>query len=175
LPTPLSILYEDPWIVAIYKPPGMAVHRSAEVRDHAPALQRLRDQLGRWVYPLHRLDRATSGVLLFALDPETAGIVGRSLAEREVDKRYLAVARGWTATHEEIDYPLREHPEAPSQAARSQVRRLDTVELPIPVGRYPQARYSLVLLRPFTGRRHQLRCDHRRRYHRYGSYHALSS
>ncbi|MCA9655912.1 MAG: pseudouridylate synthase [Myxococcales bacterium] len=154
---PLTILHEDPWLVAIAKPPGLAVHRSEQVRDRAPALQRLRDQLGRRVYPVHRLDRATSGVLLFALDPHTARRVGEALARRDVDKRYVAVVRGWAPTEAEIDHPLREEPERAPQPAHTSLRRLATVELPIPVGRYPQARYSLVELVPHTGRLHQLR------------------
>ncbi|MCX4247438.1 pseudouridine synthase [Paraliomyxa miuraensis] len=154
---PLRLLHLDPWLVAIAKPAGLAVHRSDQVHDHAPALQRLRNQLGRWVYPVHRLDRGTSGVLLFALDSETAGAVGARLGHGEVTKRYLAVVRGWAPEHTELDYDLREHPGAPVQAARTTVRRLATVALPIPVGRYPEARYSLVDLRPHTGRLHQLR------------------
>jgi tRNA pseudouridine65 synthase len=155
--TPLPILHRDPWLVAIAKPPGLAVHRSEQVHDRTPALQQLRNQLGCWVYPVHRLDRGTSGVLLFALDPDTARAVGETLTRRDVDKRYLAVTRGFAPEHADIDYPLQEHPDAPAQAARTTLRRLGTVTLPIPVGRYPEARYSLVELRPHTGRLHQLR------------------
>lgn len=154
---PLSILHQDQWLVAIDKPAGMAVHRSQQVRDHAPALQRLRNQLDRWVYPVHRLDRGTSGVLLFALDPATARTLGHSLAQREVTKRYLAVTRGHTPPTAEIDWPLRETPDTPARDAQTSLRRLGTVELPIAVGRYRQARYSLVELVPHSGRLHQLR------------------
>lgn len=143
--------------MAVAKPPGMAVHRSEQVHDRAPALQVLRDQLGCWVYPVHRLDRGTSGVLLFALDPDTARVVGEALTQRDVDKRYLAVVRGFAPEHADIDYPLREEPESPLQPARTTLQRRGTVVLPIPVGRYPEARYSLVELRPHTGRLHQLR------------------
>lgn len=154
---PLPILHRDPWLVAVAKPPGLAVHRSEQVRDRAPALQQLRDQLGCWVYPVHRLDRGTSGVLVFALDPDTARAMGEALTQREVDKRYLAVVRGWTPEHSDIDYALQEHPDGPAQPAHTTLRRLGTVTLPIAVGRYPEARYSLVELRPHTGRTHQLR------------------
>jgi tRNA pseudouridine65 synthase len=143
--------------VAVAKPPGLAVHRSEQVHDRAPALQRLRDQLGCRVYPVHRLDRGTSGVLLFALDPEIARAVGEALARRDVDKRYLAVVRGFAPGCADIDHPLREHPDAPAQPARTALRRLGTVALPFAVGRYAEARYSLVELRPHTGRMHQLR------------------
>lgn len=155
--TPLPVLHRDPWLVAVAKPAGLAVHRSEQVRDRAPALQRVRDLLGCWVYPVHRLDRGTSGVLLFALDPDTARTVGETLARREADKRYLAVVRGWAPVQAEVDHPLQEHAGAPAHDARTSLRRLGTVALPIPVGRYPEARYSLVELRPHTGRLHQLR------------------
>jgi len=154
---PLPILHRDPWLVAVAKPPGLAVHRSEQVHDRAPALQQLRNQLGCWVYPVHRLDRGTSGVLLFALDPDVARTIGEALTRREVDKRYLAIVRGFAPEHADVDYPLAEHPEAPPQPARTTLRRLGTVVLPIPVGRYPEARYSLVELQPHTGRLHQLR------------------
>ena len=155
--TPLLVLHRDAWLVAVAKPPGMAVHRSEQVHDRAPALQVLRNQLGCWVYPVHRLDRGTSGVLLFALDPDTARVVGEAMTRRDVDKRYLAVVRGFAPEHADVDYPLREAPELPPQPARTTLQRLGTVVLPIPVGRYPEARYSLVELRPHTGRLHQLR------------------
>lgn len=153
----LPVLHRDPWLVAVSKPPGVAVHRSEQVRDRDPALQRVRNQLGCRVYPVHRLDRGTSGVLLFALDPDTARVIGEALTRRDVDKRYLAVVRGFAPELAEIDHALREHPDAPPQPARTTLRRLGTVTLPIPVGRYPEARYSLVELRPHTGRLHQLR------------------
>jgi tRNA pseudouridine65 synthase len=153
----LPILHRDSWLVAVAKPPGLAVHRSEQVHDRVPALQRLRNQLGCWVWPVHRLDRGTSGVLLFALDPETARVVGEALTHRELDKRYLAVVRGFAPEHADIDHALREEPHAPPQPARTTLRRLGTVVLPIPVGRYAEARYSLVELRPHTGRLHQLR------------------
>lgn len=156
-PVPLTILYQDPMLVAIDKPSGMAVHRSSQVRDRAPALQRLRDQLGQRVYPVHRLDRGTSGVLLFALDSAAAAAVAEVLRRREIDKRYLAVVRGFAPPSAEIDHALTEEPGRQPQAATTSLRRLGTVELPIAVGRYPVARYSLVQLRPHTGRLHQLR------------------
>jgi len=154
---PLVILHQDDQLVAIDKPPGMAVHRSEQVHDRAPALQRLRNQLGQWVYPVHRIDRATSGVLLFALDPDTARAVGQRMSARELDKRYLAVVRGYAPERAEVDHALQETPEGPMQPAQTSVVRLATVELPIPAGRYPTARYSLVELQPHTGRSHQLR------------------
>lgn len=120
-------------------------------------MQMLRDQLGRKVWPLHRLDRATSGVLLFALDADTAAAVGRQIMARAVDKRYLAVARGFTPDSGRIDYPLSTGDRRDDQAACTDYERLATLELPIPIGRYPSARYSLLSVWPRTGRTHQIR------------------
>ena len=117
----------------------------------------LRDQLRQKVWPVHRLDRATSGVLLFALDAETAAAVGRQLMARTVEKRYLAVARGFTDPVGRIDYPLSTGDRRQDQPACTDYRRLGTLELPIAIGRYPSARYSLLSVWPRTGRTHQIR------------------
>ena len=92
----LSILYRDEHLIAIDKPSGLLVHRS-EIDRHETrfAVQLLRDQIGHHVWPVHRLDRGTSGVLLFALDRETLRAAGKSFERNEVDKRYMAVVRGW--------------------------------------------------------------------------------
>ena len=154
--------------MAIHKPTGLLVHRTVlDKHESRFAVQLLRDQVGRQVWPTHRLDRGTSGVLLFALDKETAARVGKQFEAGTVSKRYLAIVRGYPPECGTIDHALsREIDEAergtPSlsavpQAARTHFRRLGTVELPIPVDRYPASRYSLVELQPLTGRRHQLR------------------
>lgn len=158
----LDILYQDEALVAVNKPSGLLVHRNASARgDRIFALQLLRDQLGRRVYPVHRLDRATSGVLLFALDAQTTRRLTELFTEQRVEKRYLAVVRGWTAPEGVIDEPMREKSEgvidAPLREAVTEYRRLNTVELPIPVPPHPSARYSLVEARPRTGRTHQIR------------------
>ena len=155
---PLTILYQDMHYVAIDKPPGLLVHRSPISRDRIFALQTLRDQIGRRVYPIHRLDRATSGVLVFGLSAEAASRLAGMFGSREVDKAYLAVARGWVDPAGLIDHPLRDEDGAgPAQTARTRYRRLATVELPCAVDRYPSARYSLVRVEPETGRRQQIR------------------
>ncbi|WP_421621046.1 pseudouridine synthase [Alkalilimnicola ehrlichii] len=154
---PLRIVYRDEHLVAVDKPAGMAVHRSRQHPDAEVLLQRLRDQLGQWIWPVHRLDPPTSGLILFALDPETAQVLGRQFREREVEKRYLAVVRGWPDEAGVIDHPLRRKGRAERQAAVTEYRRLATTELPIPVAPHPTARYALVELRPVTGRQHQLR------------------
>ncbi len=154
----LPILYHDEHYVAIDKPPGLLVHRSPISRDRVFALQLLRDQLGRRVYPLHRLDRATSGVMLFALSPEAAAGVGRQFDGGSVDKEYLAVVRGWVDDAGLIDHPLAdEDGNGIAQPARTRFRCLARVDLPHAVDRYPSARYSLVAVTPLTGRRQQIR------------------
>jgi tRNA pseudouridine65 synthase len=128
-------------------------------------VQLLRDQIGRPVWPVHRLDKGTSGILLFALDAETASRVGGQFERGEVAKRYLAMVRGWPEPAGEIDHPLGRLPDEYGyrgendipQPAVTRYRRLATVELPVSVDRYPTSRYALVELEPLTGRRHQLR------------------
>jgi len=163
---PLPVIHRDEQLIAIHKPAGLLVHRSALDR-HATrfAVQMLRDQIGRVVYPLHRLDKGTSGVLLFALSPEVARAVNGQFERGEISKRYLAVVRGHPPVAGEIHHPLKrmadEHAgldgDAPAQEALSRFRRLATVELPYRVDRYPSSRYALLELEPVTGRRHQLR------------------
>lgn len=164
----LAILYRDDFLVAVHKPAGLLVHRSDIDRHETRfAVQLLRDQIGRRVFPLHRLDKATSGALLFALDADTARAVGGQFERNEVGKRYLAVVRGWPPEAGLIDHALsrrfddygRRLPGGaqPGLPAQTAYRRLATAELPEAVDRYPHARYALVSLAPKTGRQHQLR------------------
>lgn len=163
-----SILYQDDRLVAVHKPAGLLVHRSfLDPKETRFALQLVRDLLGRRVFPVHRLDRATSGVLIFALDPRTATLLGDLFAAGQVHKTYLAVTRGWTPRELVIDHPLTEtdpralDPRAPrpptTQPAVTRLERLAAWELPFPRGPHSTCRYSLVRLFPETGRRHQLR------------------
>lgn len=164
----LDILYRDAWLVAVNKPAGLLVHRSwIDKNETRFALQIVRDQIGQYVYPVHRLDKPTSGVLLFALDADTARRIGETFETGRVRKEYLAVVRGYTDPHGRIDYPLKEiHDKMTDKKARKDkdaqdavtiFERLATAELPYPVGRYATARYSLLRLLPETGRKHQLR------------------
>jgi tRNA pseudouridine65 synthase len=155
---PLTVLYQDEHYVAIDKPSGLLVHRSPISRDRVFALQRLRDQLRRHVYPVHRLDRATSGVLLFGLSSEAARRAVTAFTEQAVHRQYLAVARGWTESAGLIDHPVTdEEGNGKPQPARTRYQRLATVELPVAVDRYPTSRYSLLSVQPETGRRQQIR------------------
>ena len=164
----LDILYQDEYLVAVNKPSGLLVHRSWIDKDETIfALQLVRDQIGQYVYPVHRLDKPTSGVLLFALDKETARRLTELFIEKKIHKEYLAVLRGYTDDEGTIDYALKEqfdkmthkdvNQDKEPQEAITHYKRLATLELPYPVSRYPVARYSLVHLEPLTGRKHQLR------------------
>lgn len=155
---PLDVLYHDEHFVAIDKPPGLLVHRSPISRDRVFALQTLRDQLGRHVFPVHRLDRATSGVLLFGLSAEAARLAVEQFEHHAVDKCYLAVARGWVDERGLIDHPVTDDDgNGIAQSARTRYRCLSRIELPFAVDRYPSSRYSLVAVMPDTGRRQQIR------------------
>ncbi|MCW8310992.1 pseudouridine synthase [Sphingobacterium thalpophilum] len=154
---PLEILYQDDVIVAINKPHGLLVHRSSIARDTSEfALQLLRDQLGQTVYPAHRLDRKTGGVLLFSLNKETDQYLQKSFQEHQIDKKYLAILRGFAPTDGVIDYPLKKE-NGTLQDAKTTFRLLANSELPVPFGKFPTSRYSLVEANPLTGRMHQLR------------------
>ena len=157
-PTHLRILYQDAHYVAVDKPPGLLVHRSPISGDRIFALQTLRDQLGRRVYPVHRLDRATSGVLVFGLSADAARRLVALFESRQVVKTYIAVARGWVRDSGTIDHPVAdEEGNGVAQSALTHYRRLSKVELPYAVDRYPSSRYSLVEIVPETGRRQQIR------------------
>jgi len=164
-PPDLPVLHRDAQMVAIDKPSGLLVHRSPIDRHETRfAVQLLRDQLGQRVYPVHRLDKGTSGVLLFALDRESAATLAAQFSTGEAHKRYLAVVRGWPLADGLIDHALRDPTDtrlgpAPTEArsSRTRYRRVATAELPYRVDRYPTARYALVEVEPLTGRRHQIR------------------
>ena len=159
LTEPVEILYEDADLLAANKPAGLLVHRSKIAIDESDfLLERLKEQAGANLYLAHRLDRATSGVLLLAKSREIAGELGRLFMAREVAKRYLAVVRGWPAAEGVVDYALpgvREH--GPRKPALTRWRTLATVTVPIELGRYPEQRYALVEASPETGRYRQIR------------------
>lgn len=153
----MEILYEDERFVAVDKPSGLLVHRNAWCPREPACLELLRDQLGRFVYPVHRIDRATSGVLVFALDPEAAARLAELFRRREVHKSYLAVVRGYTETEGRFDDPLNRGSGKPAHPAVTDYQRQAVVELRAAVGPYATARYSLVRAAPHTGRHHQIR------------------
>ncbi len=163
----LEILYRDEHLIAINKPSGLLVHRSPiDKHETQFAVQILRDQIGQFVYPIHRLDKPTSGVLLFALDKETLKSLSEQFRARETKKTYLAVVRGYTDESGIIEHPLtqkldkiadKDSTPKEAQDAITEYERLATIELDNAVGKYDKTRYSLVKLIPKTGRKHQLR------------------
>ena len=165
---PLDILYRDEHLIAIHKPAGLLVHRTVLDRHETRfAVQILRDQIGQYVHPVHRLDRGTSGVLLFALDRDIGRELGKQFETQQIDKTYLAVVRGHPAEACVIDHPLTRQfdnyefrsPETIGEAQNAVTRywRLAVTELPHRVDAYPTSRYALLELKPETGRRHQIR------------------
>ena len=164
-PDELPVIYRDDRYIAIHKPSGLLVHRSPiDKRETRFAIQVLRDQIGQKVYPVHRLDRPVSGLLLFALDEEALSAGMKLFEERAVQKTYLAIVRGWTEAEGRIDSPLAKFEDqdarrksSETQDALTSFQTLATSELPYPTDRYATSRYSLVRLHPHTGRRHQLR------------------
>lgn len=156
----LEILYHDDTLIAVNKPAGLAVHRSKMVGNADTFLiDVLREQVGGALYLAHRLDRATSGVLLIARSSDIAAALGQQFMGRDVHKQYLTVVRGWPEPAEGVvDYPLPGSRESgPRRDARTSYRRLATAEVPITLGRYPQQRYAWVLAEPQTGRFRQIR------------------
>jgi tRNA pseudouridine65 synthase len=160
----LRLLHLDTELVAIDKPAGLLVHPSAlDAHEDRNALHLLRDQLGTWLWPLHRLDKGTSGVLLFARDADAARRWGTAFEQGRVGKRYMALVRGWPEAAGVIDQPLARDPELPSAGqprvpAVTRYRRLQCFEWPFAVdARHATSRYALVEAEPLTGRRHQIR------------------
>ncbi|KJF93026.1 pseudouridine synthase [Photobacterium angustum] len=164
----LEILYRDDYLIAVNKPAGMLVHRSwLDSHETVFVMQTLRDQIGQHVFPLHRLDRPTSGVLLFGLSSEIASQMMPLFAGRDMHKTYHAVVRGWIKEAAVLDYPLKVEldkiadknasEEKEAQPAVTAYEPLATVETDIAVGRYSTSRYCLVEMKPETGRKHQLR------------------
>jgi tRNA pseudouridine65 synthase len=156
---PVPLLYCDDVLAIVNKPAGLMVHDSKLAGGELDFLaDRLREQLGRPIFLVHRLDRATSGCLLLAFDRDTASQLGRVLMSREVEKDYWAVCRGWPAEHFVIDHPLDGGPGKPQKKpAVTRFTRLATCELAMPSQDFATSRYALLLARPETGRFRQIR------------------
>ncbi|MGM9475821.1 pseudouridine synthase [Pedobacter sp. GSP4] len=153
----LEIIYQDENLIAINKPHGLLVHQSSIARDATEfALQLLRDQVGKHVSPVHRLDRKTSGILLFAFDKESEIAMHQQFMNGETDKKYLAILRGFTPDAMDIDYPLAKE-NGTMQEAFTSFKTLQRAEVDVAFGKHPTSRYSLVEATPKTGRMHQLR------------------
>ncbi|MBW3529541.1 tRNA pseudouridine(65) synthase TruC [Shewanella sp. NKUCC06_TVS] len=164
----IEILYEDEHLVAIHKPAGLLVHRSYLARrERFFAMQLTRDLVGCHVFPVHRLDRPTSGVLLFAKSSEVANALCEQFASHTIEKQYLALVRGNMYESGILDYALKVEldelgdknadPNKAAQEAVTAYEPLLNTEIPYQSGRYPTSRFALVRLSPKTGRKHQLR------------------
>ena len=163
-PERLDVLYRDDWLAVVDKPAGLMVHDSALARGETDfAADRLREQFGRPIFLVHRLDRATSGCLLLAFDRDTASALGKVLMSHAFEKDYLAVCRGWPAEEVfEVDHPLDGGPGKPQKKpAVTRFRRLATCELALPSAaagtEFPTSRYALLRAQPQTGRFRQIR------------------
>ncbi len=153
----LDIIHQEESFVAINKPHGLLVHRtSIATEDSEFALQILRKQLNQYVYPIHRLDRKTSGVLLFALDKETTAELQLCLQNDDSQKRYIAIVRGYFPDQVDVDYALT-NDSGKTQDAITHFKCIERVELPIPFGKFETSRYSIIEAKPKTGRMHQIR------------------
>lgn len=161
----LDVLYEDEWMAAVSKPEAMLVHRTEIANgDTVFAMQCAREQFGKSVYVVHRLDRATSGVLLFAFSSEMASVIGKALMSGHWRKRYMAVVRGWIENEVTVDHALKPPPDpyvrvtkTEPQSALSVVTPVAKGSVPVPAAPYDETRLGLESVEIFTGRRHQIR------------------
>ncbi|MDZ7814381.1 MAG: pseudouridine synthase [Ideonella sp.] len=160
----LPLIWSDEHLCVLHKPPALLVHRSElDNREQDSVMDRLRALNTDWLAPVHRLDKATSGLLMLARSPEAARQMGALFETGGVRKAYLGLVRGWPAEQQLIDYPLARDPELPSTGqphleAQTELQRLARVEWPFAVdARHASSRYALVCARPHQGRRHQIR------------------
>ena len=164
----LPVLFCDEALAVVCKPAGLMVHDSALARGETDfAADRLREQFGKPIFLVHRLDRATSGCLLLAFDRETASALGKTLMSHEVEKDYWAVCRGWPAEQAfTIDHPLDGGPGKPQKKpAQTAFEVLATCELPLPSAGFDTSRYAWLRASPLTGRFRQIRRHLKHQFH----------
>lgn len=164
----IPILYQDQDLIIINKPAGLLVHRTKmDFHETESAVDHLREKLGQQIFTVHRLDKPTAGVLIFALSSENAKTLSEQFMNKTVQKEYTAIVRGVPESEVIINHPLKEEKDelsdkkarkdTPPQEAITHVRLIAKVELPYQVDKYPTSRYSLVKANPITGRKHQIR------------------
>ncbi|MBK8806876.1 MAG: pseudouridylate synthase [Bacteroidales bacterium] len=153
----LQIIHNNDDIIIINKPHGLLVHRS-KIADDADvfAVQMLRDQINQKVYPVHRLDRKTSGLLMFTTNIDLLKALSKQFAENQIKKKYLAIVRGYTPEELEINYPLTTE-QGKIQEANTHFTTLEHAEIQLVSSKHPTSRYSLISVCPQTGRMHQIR------------------
>lgn len=160
---PLTIVYQDQDLVAVHKPAGLKMHRGlGDGRQEPYLLQTVRDCTGQRVYPVHRLDRPTSGIVVLAFNPQSARALAESFQRRKMAKIYVAVARGFLQPKGTIDYPLTANASEPKSGqtpklAITEYECMATIELPFASGPHATSRYALATVMPRTGRMHQIR------------------
>ena len=153
----LEIIYRDQQLVAINKPHGLLVHTThMAAGETITAVRLLRNQTGQWVFPAHRLDRKTAGVLLFSFDKSTNSLLQQQFMNHRVEKTYHAIVRGYTDETGTIDYPVAGKNGKPKEAI-THYKTLQRVELTLPFGKFNTSRYSMVEIMPVSGRIHQIR------------------
>ncbi len=157
-----TILAREKDFVAITKPPGFHVHQPEfprrRVSRDVTCLPILRAQIDEYLFPVHRIDVATEGVLVFALNKESASAISRQFQAGQIKKTYFAIVRGWTEDEGTIDIPLELDSTNVPVPSVTRYKTHQRVELPFAVGkRHSSARYSLVEAWPETGRYHQIR------------------
>lgn len=156
----VEIIYQDRYCVAVSKPNNVLVHHAYHSRnksDELSLLQLLEQQLDKKLYPVHRLDRKTSGIILLATDKGYVSRFQELFSLHQIQKTYYGVVRGFAPANKTIDSPVKGRDADVYKEAETQVRSLETITLDIPVKPYDSSRYSLVELQPKTGRLHQLR------------------
>jgi tRNA pseudouridine65 synthase len=153
----MEVIFQDEAIIIVNKPPGVLVHRTGlDSRETFFLLQEVRNLVGGHVYPVHRLDRKTSGIILFAKSGGVSAVLNSQFRDQQVKKTYLAIVRGYTPDEGTIDYPLRDEKDRLKDAI-THFTTLKKSEIPVSSGKFETSRYSLVSLKPVTGRMHQLR------------------
>ena len=156
----IQILFQDDYILAVHKPNNMLVHHSAMANnqlEEKSLVQLLNHELGAKYYPIHRLDRKTSGIILFAKQKEFVKSFQELFITNQIQKTYYGLVRGFIAEKGKIDSPVKGRDANIHKEALTYYKRVETFEIPIPIGPYKMSRYSLIKLQPKTGRLHQLR------------------
>ncbi len=152
----MDILYLDQHLVVVDKPFGMPVHRDKfSALGEKACLQELRDQLNTLVFPVHRLDRPTSGILMFALNKEVLSKLSKQFMERQVSKTYVAIVRGWILKETTCSDSLED--DGHVREALTTFRPIKNFEFSWPNKKFSSSRYSIVEVSPHTGRFHQIR------------------
>ncbi|WP_339885635.1 pseudouridine synthase [Polaribacter vadi] len=156
----LEIIFEDDYIICINKPNNVLVHHaflSRNVGDEDSLLQLIEKEIGIKVYPIHRLDRKTSGLILLAKEKEHVSKFQELFTTKQIQKTYFGVVRGFSPETKTIDSPVKGRDANVHKEALTYLRTLANITLDIPVKPYDSSRYSLVEFLPQTGRMHQLR------------------